>query len=57
MDPYEFEFDRMASSAGIGLRFDIREFPMRFDYGWALTKDEDYTDTERFSFSISYGAF
>jgi outer membrane protein insertion porin family len=57
LDAYEFDFSRLASGAGIGLRFDLAEFPMRFDYAWPLGKDDPYTDTERFSFSITYGQF
>ncbi|MDI6774244.1 MAG: outer membrane protein assembly factor BamA [Verrucomicrobiota bacterium] len=57
LDPYDFDFSEYAQSAGIGLRFNLPQFPIRFDYAWPLHKDDPRTDTERFSFSISYGNF
>jgi outer membrane protein insertion porin family len=54
-EPYEFDFDELASSVGLGIRFDIPGFPMRFDYAWVLEKDDDYTDEKRFSFTLGYG--
>ncbi len=55
--PYTFDFSEYAQSAGIGLRFELPQFPLRFDYAWPLRKDNPYTDTERFTFSIAYGGF
>jgi outer membrane protein insertion porin family len=55
LDPYEFDLDRLAAGAGIGLRLDIPGFPMRFDYAWPVEKDDPLTRTERWSFWIGYG--
>ncbi len=54
-DAYDFNFDILASGAGIGIRFDIPGFPMQFDYAWALETDDDFSRKERFSFGIGYG--
>lgn len=57
-DPYEFDFDNLASGVGVGLRFDIPGFPMRFDLTRPLEKAEtpdSRTKTEQFSFWIGYG--
>lgn len=53
-DPYEFELDHLASSAGVGLRLDIPGFPIRIDYAWPLEKDSDLTDTDSWSFWIGF---
>ena len=55
LDPYQFDFSRLAAGAGMGLRLDIPGFPMRFDYAWPMQRDDPRSETERFSFSISYG--
>jgi len=39
-------------SGGLGLRIDIPGFPIRFDIARPFKKDDRYTDTEFFSFSI-----
>jgi len=41
-------------SAGVGLRIDIPGFPIRFDIAHPFKKDDSYTDTEVFSFSIGF---
>jgi outer membrane protein insertion porin family len=55
LDPYEFDLDRLAAGAGIGLRLDIPGFPMRFDYAWPIEKDDPTSRTEKWSFWIGYG--
>jgi len=54
-DAYTFELESLAVGAGLGIRFDIPGFPMRFDYAWPVEKDDPRTETERLSFSIGYG--
>jgi len=41
-------------SGGLGLRIDIPGFPIRFDIARPFKKDDSYTDTEVFSFSIGF---
>ena len=41
-------------SAGVGIRIDIRGFPIRFDIATPFKKDDRYTEKEVFSFSIGY---
>jgi len=41
-------------SGGVGLRIDIKGFPIRFDIARPFSKDDRYTDTEVFSFSIGF---
>lgn len=54
-DSYEIDFNDLNSAAGVGVRFDIPGFPLRFDYAWPLETDE-YNDREsgRFSFMIGH---
>ncbi len=53
-DPYEFELSNLASSAGVGIRFDLPGFPIRIDRAWALEKDSDLTDTDTWTFWIGF---
>lgn len=53
-DPFVFEFDNLASSAGIGLRIDMPGFPMRIDYAWVIEKDDPLTDEDPWVVWIGY---
>lgn len=55
LNPYDYDFSKLAAGAGMGLRFDIPGFPMRFDYAWPVMKDDPRSRTERWSFWIGYG--
>jgi len=54
-DSYEWRSSNLNSAYGIGIRFDIPGFPLRFDYAWPLETDE-FNDREsgRFSFMIGH---
>lgn len=54
-DAYEMSLDDVNSAYGIGIRFDIPGFPLRFDYAWPLETDE-WNDRKsgRFSFMIGH---
>ncbi len=54
-DSYEFDFPDLNSAIGVGIRFDIPGFPLRFDYAWPLETD-DFNDRKsgRFSFMIGH---
>ncbi len=55
-DAYEFEFDSIASGAGLGIRFDVMPgLPLRLDYTWPIERDSELTDTERFEFWFGKG--
>lgn len=53
-EAYEWN-DDLNSAYGIGLRFDIPGFPLRFDYAWPVETDE-FNDRKsgRFSFMIGH---
>ena len=53
-DSYEFELDEIASSTGIGLRFDMPGFPIRIDRAWPLERDSDLTDTDDWVFWVGF---
>lgn len=53
-DAFDFDLGELASSWGFGIRFDIPGFPIRLDYAMPLERDDDYTRTERFVFSIGF---
>ncbi len=54
-DAYEFETSLYNSDVGLGVRFDIPGFPLRFDYAWPLEADE-FNDRSggRFNFLIGH---
>ncbi len=54
-DAYEFRFNDLNSSVGLGIRFDFPQFPLRFDYAWPLETDE-FNDrrSARFSFMLGH---
>jgi outer membrane protein insertion porin family len=54
-DAYEFRSSDLNSAYGVGIRFDIPGFPLRFDYAWPLETDE-FNDRKsgRFSFMIGH---
>ena len=51
-DAYDFEPDRIASGAGVGIRLDFPSFPIRFDWGWPIEKDDEHTREDKFTFWI-----
>ncbi len=54
-DAYEIDLSNLNSAAGIGIRFDIPGFPLRFDYAWPIEHDEFNRRTSgRFSFMIGH---
>ncbi len=54
-EAYTFDFGDFNSDIGVGIRFDIPGFPLRFDYAWPLEADEfNDRDNGRFQFSIGY---
>lgn len=54
-DPYDFDLGTLAVGAGVGLRVDFPQFPIRFDYAWPVQKDDPRSRTEKWSFWIGYG--
>jgi len=54
LEPYEFNSGDTASSAGVGIRFDIPGFPIRIDRGWILRKDDQYTGADEIVFWVGY---
>ncbi|HMP89171.1 MAG TPA: outer membrane protein assembly factor BamA [Kiritimatiellia bacterium] len=54
-ESYTIDWGNYNSDAGIGIRFDIPGFPLRFDYAWPLKTDEfNDRSSGRFQFSIGY---
>ena len=53
-EAYDFDLDEIAIGAGVGLRFTVKNFPLRLDYAWDLERDDQYTKTRLFSFSLRY---
>ncbi len=55
-DAYQFDFNNLNSSFGVGVRFDFPMFPIQLDYSWPLRTDE-WNDRPggRFSFWLGYG--
>ncbi len=51
----DFDLGKYNSDVGVGVRFDIPGFPLRFDYAWPLEADEfNDRSSGRFQFSIGY---
>jgi outer membrane protein insertion porin family len=53
-DSYDFEFSGMASSTGVGLRFDMPGFPIRIDRAWPVEPDSELTDTDTWVFWVGF---
>lgn len=54
-EPFSYDFNEYNSDYGVGVRFDITGFPLRFDYAWPLEADEfNDRSSGRFQFSIGY---
>jgi len=54
-ESFDIDWSNYNSDVGIGLRFDIPGFPLRFDYAWPLETDEfNDRSSGRFQFSIGY---
>jgi len=53
-DVYDFDLSNLASSAGVGLRFDIPGFPIAIDRAWPVHKDSDLTDEDAWVFWIGF---
>ena len=54
-DPYQYDLSHLAVGAGVGIRVDFPQFPIRFDYAWPVEKDDPRSRTEHWSFWIGYG--
>ena len=48
-DAYDFDLSETASSAGVGIRFDMPGFPIRLDYAWSIEPDDDLTREDLWS--------
>ncbi|MBN1558511.1 MAG: outer membrane protein assembly factor BamA [Lentisphaerae bacterium] len=53
-DPFDFETDSLASSAGVGIRLDMPGFPIRIDRAWVVEKDDELTDEDAWTIWIGY---
>jgi outer membrane protein insertion porin family len=54
-DAYEFDTDELATSAGFELRFDMPQFPVKINYAWVISKDDEYTEEDAWGFWIGSG--
>jgi len=43
-DAYDFKFNNLATSAGVGLRLDFPGFPIKIDWGFVTHKDSNITE-------------
>ena len=53
-DEFDFDADWFCWSAGVGIRLDIEQFPIRIDFAVPITEPDDDVDDEFFSFSVGY---
>jgi len=54
-EDFSIDWSDYNSDVGVGVRFDIPGFPLRFDYAWPLKTDEfNDRSSGRFQFSIGY---
>jgi outer membrane protein insertion porin family len=53
-DTYTLETSDLASSAGVGVRFDMPGFPIRIDRAWVIDYDDEYTDDDKWVIWIGY---
>jgi len=53
-DTYTLDTGDLASSMGIGVRFDMPGFPIRIDRAWVIDYDDDYTEDDKWVIWIGY---
>ncbi len=53
-DPYDVDFNDLASSWGMGIRLDMPGFPIRIDRAWAIETDDEFTNEDRWVIWIGY---
>lgn len=55
---YDFDLSSYYSDVGVGIRFDVPGFPIRFDWAWPLENDvypgDDLSRAPEFQFSLGY---
>ena len=54
-DAHGFSLRKPAASAGVELRLDVPQFPIKISYAWKLAKDEPETETQAWGFWIGSG--
>ncbi len=53
-DHFTLDLEDVASSVGLGIRFDLPGFPIRVDRAWAQERDDAFTDEDAWSIWIGY---
>ncbi len=53
-DSFASDFSEYAASAGVGVRLDVPGFPIRLDLATDLRKDDEFTETDTWSFNIGF---
>ena len=53
-DAFSSDFSEYAASAGVGIRLDMPGFPIRLDIAQDLRKDDEFTETDAWSFNIGF---
>lgn len=53
-DHFELDFENLASSAGVGLRFDLPGFPIRIDRAWVVERDDQFSSEDTWNLWIGY---
>ena len=53
-DRFDIDLRSLASTAGVGLRFDLPGFPIRIDRAWPIDRDDRFTSEDAWSIWIGY---
>ncbi|MBR1609857.1 MAG: outer membrane protein assembly factor BamA, partial [Kiritimatiellae bacterium] len=53
-DSWDFDLGDLATSAGVGIRFDFPGFPIRLDYAKAIDEPDEWVRSRRFVFWIGF---
>ncbi len=53
-EPYDVDESEFASSVGGGFRLDFPGFPIRLDYAFPITSDDDYSRQQRWVFWVGF---
>ncbi|MBN2302146.1 MAG: outer membrane protein assembly factor BamA [Lentisphaerae bacterium] len=54
LESYTMHSDNLASSGGVGIRFDLPGFPIRIDRAWVIESDDGITDEDAWVLWIGY---
>jgi outer membrane protein insertion porin family len=54
VNPWDYNFDKLSSDIGLGLRLDLPIGPLRIDYGYPIQKPGNKSSGGKINFNVGY---